>query len=95
MDMRGPVRPSATRLSTHSSTDRATAYGADDPGSNPGGCAMGIRVIRILEYEYENEEVASQDMARWTHSAPAGRTDIRMKSCVLPFDAIEWEGAER
>lgn len=52
---------------------------------------MGIRVIRILEYEYENEQVAAQDMARWTHSAPAGRTDMRMKSCILPFDAIEWK----
>ena len=40
MDMRGPVRPSATRLSTHSSMERAAAYGAEDAGSNPAGCAM-------------------------------------------------------
>jgi hypothetical protein len=53
---------------------------------------MGIRVIRILEYEYRTTEIAVQDMASWTHTQPKARSkDMRMKSAVLPVDHIEWE----
>lgn len=49
---------------------------------------MAIRVLRLIEYVYENEDVASKDMARWTAGHRNG--SMTMRSTVLPFEAIEW-----
>jgi hypothetical protein len=51
---------------------------------------MGVRVIRVLEYEYMNEAVAADDMSRWTLSFYA--PNKRMRSATMPFDVIEWSG---
>jgi hypothetical protein len=53
---------------------------------------MAIRVLRILEYQYETPERAADDMKRWTHNH-WDRTMI-MKSAVIPFDLIEWKSPE-
>lgn len=53
----------------------------------------GVRVIRLLEYEYENVEAATEDMARWTISVGTNMNPIRhmrMRSATLPIEAIEW-----
>jgi hypothetical protein len=50
---------------------------------------MAIRVLRIIEYKYENEQRASQDMARWTHVHTDG--SMQMRSATLPFEAVEWD----
>lgn len=47
---------------------------------------MAIRVLRLIEYVYGNEEVAAEDMARWTVTA-APRRGIVMRSATLPFEA--------
>ena len=53
---------------------------------------MTIRVVRILEYLYENDERAAMDMARWTLSVDLPKNGsngaMRMKSATLPFDAL-------
>jgi hypothetical protein len=52
------------------------------------GYPNGVKVLRIIEYEYENPERAESDMAMWTHSKVA--SGMRMRSAVLPFEAINW-----
>lgn len=49
---------------------------------------MAIRVLRLIEYVYENEEVAASDMMHWTHSAQ--RKDMTMRSATMPFEAVQW-----
>lgn len=55
---------------------------------------MAIRVLRILEYVYDNEETATKDMSRWTHgfNTEAGqpKKGMIMRSAVLPFENVEW-----
>lgn len=57
---------------------------------------MAIRVLRILEYTYETEEQAAEDMQRWTKSLDLDACwgKLCMKSTTLPFDAIDWETNE-
>lgn len=52
-----------------------------------------IRVLRILEYTYDDARIAAQDMSRWTHSIPLSTGGMKMRSMTLPFDTIEWEDA--
>lgn len=47
---------------------------------------MALRVLRLIEYVYRDEEVATEDMLRWTVTA-APRRGIVMRSAVLPFEA--------
>lgn len=55
---------------------------------------MGVRVLRILEYVYEDEESAAEDMSRWTHGFNTKvwqpNKKMVMRSSVLPFEAVEW-----
>lgn len=50
--------------------------------------ADGYRVLRVIEYTYENAEVAEQDMLRWTHGMANAR--MQMRSATLQFDTIKW-----
>lgn len=50
---------------------------------------MALRVLRILEYQYEDEETAERDMAQWTPTIQT--SSMKMRSTTLPFEAIEWE----
>ena len=54
------------------------------------GYPNGVRVLRIIEYVYENPERASEDQARWTVTLPAFVEGMKMRSTVLPFEAIDW-----
>lgn len=47
---------------------------------------MRIRVIRVLEYEYEDEETYERDRARWT--CGANMAHMKMKSAVIPVDFL-------
>lgn len=50
---------------------------------------MAIRVLRIIEYIYENAEIASRDIDNWT---PNIRNKVMvMRSATLPFEAVKWE----
>lgn len=55
------------------------------------GKASKIRVLRVLEYTYDNAEIAALDMGRWTMSIPYSTGRMTMKSVTLPFETIEWE----
>lgn len=46
-----------------------------------------VRVIRILEYTYKNEQAYLNDRARWTHGHTAGH--MAMKSAILPVDLLQ------
>lgn len=50
---------------------------------------MAIRILRLIEYVYEDEEHAAEDRLRWTMTKNTGR--MRMRSAVLPFESVEWE----
>lgn len=50
--------------------------------------AAPIRVLRVLEYVYDDAVSAEQDMARWTHAAPVGNQRMRMRSATLPFETL-------
>lgn len=53
---------------------------------------MGVRVLRIIEYVYADEERAADDMLRWTHSHRD--KSMTMKTAVLPMEAVEWTEPE-
>lgn len=60
---------------------------------------MAIRVLRLMEYEYETVEDMEKDMARWTLQSPVppqrgtGRPwRMRFRSAALPivvFDSVD------
>ena len=52
---------------------------------------QGVRVLRLLEYEYPDVEAAEEDMARWTTSSPPSNRRMRMRSSTMPFVAIDWD----
>lgn len=59
---------------------------------------MAIRVLRVLEYTYENEQVMIEDMQRWgvqgTHVVPGrGESRARMiiKSAVVSPEFVKDE----
>lgn len=47
-----------------------------------------IRVLRVLEYVYDDVEIMERDMARWTvpHVQHGGKFTIR--STTLPFEVV-------
>jgi hypothetical protein len=49
---------------------------------------VAIRMLRLLEYVYENEEVAAADMARWTHVVNTGH--MTMRSATLQLESVLW-----
>jgi hypothetical protein len=52
---------------------------------------MTIRVLRLIEYVYADEQTAADDMARWTVTAKP--RNMVMRSAVLPFEAWpDWPG---
>lgn len=51
---------------------------------------MAVRVLRLIEYVYETDERAADDMARWTHSLNVRQ--MVMRSAVLPFESVQWDG---
>jgi hypothetical protein len=55
---------------------------------------VGLRILRLLEYEYEDEKRAAEDMARWTHSVPPSVKGMKMKSATLPIEFVQWEGGD-
>jgi hypothetical protein len=50
---------------------------------------MAIRVLRLIEYVYEDEKTASLDMTNWTHSYHT-KMGMTMRSATLPFEAVPW-----
>lgn len=54
----------------------------------------GVRVIRIIEYQYADLETAEKDMARWTNSLRngpmTGGYTMVMRSAALPLEAFDW-----
>lgn len=53
---------------------------------------MSIRVLRLMEYIYEDVETMEKDMARWIHSSPNRTAKVRFKSCSLPLSVFDGEG---
>ena len=53
---------------------------------------MKIRVIRILEYEYEDEKAYMEDRRRWTHGT--WQKHMTMKSAVLSPDFLSTWGTD-
>jgi hypothetical protein len=54
---------------------------------------MAIRILRVIEYVYENEEVMSRDMLHWTH---VHKTEsIQMRSATLQPESFPWVDTEK
>lgn len=53
---------------------------------------MAVRVLRLIEYVYENEQRMSDDMLRWTHNHKDAT--MQMRSAVLSPEAVEWVDQE-
>lgn len=49
---------------------------------------MAIKVLRLIEYTYKDEEKMSEDMLRWTQSYYG--SSMTMRSAVLQPEAVEW-----
>lgn len=52
-----------------------------------------IRVLRLLQYTYDDAEAAALDMRNWTISKSVPGIGMVMKSATLPFDVVEDEDA--
>ena len=53
-----------------------------------------IRVLRLIEYRYEDAETMTSDMARWTIQSPPswmiGRMSMRSVALPAMYDPAEW-----
>lgn len=47
-----------------------------------------IRVLRLIEYIYDDVEAMERDMARWKLTAPTNKT-MTMKSVTLPLEVLD------
>lgn len=49
---------------------------------------MAIRYLRIIEYVFEDEDTAADNLARMTHTLALPH--VTMRSAMLPMEAVEW-----
>lgn len=49
---------------------------------------MAIRYLRIIEYVFEDEDTAADNLARMTHTLALPH--MTMRSATLPMEAVEW-----
>jgi hypothetical protein len=47
-----------------------------------------IRVLRLIEYVYEDAEAMQDDMARWTHALNPSRR-VKFRSTSLPPEVLQ------
>lgn len=49
---------------------------------------MAIKILRLIEYTYFDEDRMQRDMLRWTMSH--GDSQMQMRSAVLQPEAVDW-----
>lgn len=49
---------------------------------------MAIKVLRLIEYTYRDENVMAEDQLRWTMSHNS--SNMKMRSAVLQPEQIDW-----
>lgn len=49
---------------------------------------MAIRILRLIEYVYKDEEAMSKDMPRWTMGR--NNLDMMMRSAIILPEAVTW-----
>ena len=47
-----------------------------------------IRVLRVLEYVYDDVEIMEKDMARWMIPHVKHTTGFTIRSTTLPFEVV-------